>query len=87
MTFPVLVGLTIEHPNSSLLKKLYAARNYDRDRICALLDQMDVRTRLMHLALDHRDQALKVLGDNQGRTILKLWLDWLLRDGARLLEQ
>ena len=88
-TFPVLLGLAMDHPNAQLLGELCRAKEYDRTRICTLLDEMNVRTKLMHLALDHRDAAIEALGgsfDPEGAAILKLWLDWLLRDGARLLE-
>ena len=90
LTFPVLLGLTIDHPNAQTLERLYRAKEYDRPRICALLDEMNVRTRLMNLALDHRDKAIEILEHDsfnpEGGAILKLWLDWLMRDGTRLLE-
>ena len=88
-TFPVLLGLRMDHPNAQLLGKLYQAQTYDRLRICALLDEMDVRRQLMHTALDHRDAALEALRgapNPEGAAILQLWLDWLLRDGAHLLD-
>lgn len=90
MTFPVLLGLTLDHPNARLLAELRQAREGDRVRTCTLLDEMDVRTRLLDLALDHRDEALAALGDPlhpDGRTILALWLDWLLRDARSLHTQ
>jgi geranylgeranyl pyrophosphate synthase len=90
LTFPVLLGLTLDHPNAQSLGELCRAKEYDRARICTLLDEMNVRTQLMNAALDHRDAAIKALGGSfnpEGVAILKLWLDWLLRDGARLLSQ
>lgn len=89
LTFPLLLGLTLDHPNAQLLEKLCYEEEFDRIQICKLLDEMDVRTRLMNLALDHRDEAIESLSGSfnpEGSTILRIWLDWLLRDGARLLE-
>lgn len=88
-TFPVLLGLTIDHPSARDLAAAVKAEELDRARICALLDEMDVRTRLMSLALDHRDKAIEALGSPlkpEGGALLKRWLDWLLRGGKRLLE-
>ncbi|MEO1352867.1 MAG: polyprenyl synthetase family protein, partial [Cyanobacteria bacterium J06635_15] len=61
MTFPVLLGLSIDHPNAKEIENLYRIQAFDRAHMCALLDEMDVRTRLMNLALDHRDRAIKSL--------------------------
>lgn len=88
-TFPVLLGMTIDHPNAKRLDQLFDAEAYDRNQVCELLDEMGVRTRLVNAALDHRDAALKTLNEPhnpEGKRILKLWLDWYLRDGARLLQ-
>ena len=88
-TFPLLFGLIIDHPNTQLLEKLRYAKNYDRTQICTLLDEMNVRSRLLNLALGHRDQAIEALTGSlnpEGGIILRLWLDWLLRDCSRLLE-
>jgi geranylgeranyl diphosphate synthase type I len=88
LTFPVLYGLTIDHPALPMLQELSSADVYDTTRICSVLDQMNVRRRLMTHALDHRDAALAALDPPllpAGRAILQLWLDWLLRDAGRLL--
>ncbi|MEP0857170.1 polyprenyl synthetase family protein [Trichocoleus sp. DQ-U1] len=89
LSFPILLGLTINHSNAHLLEKLCHEKEFDRIQICKLLDEMKVRTRLMNLALDHRDKAIESLSGSlnpEGSQILKIWLDWLLRDGARLLK-
>ncbi|WP_392532147.1 polyprenyl synthetase family protein [Nostoc sp. C117] len=89
MNFPILFGLKLDHPASQLLKQQQTTQGYDRIQLCALLDEMHVRTRLINLALDHRDRAITLL-DNcvnpAGSKILRLWLDWLWRDGERLLK-
>jgi geranylgeranyl pyrophosphate synthase len=87
-TFPVLLGLTIDHPSARELKAALREEELDRARICSLLDEMSVRTRLMSLALDQRDHAMAALGSPlkpEGSALLKLWLDWLLRGGERLV--
>ncbi|MBN2147580.1 MAG: polyprenyl synthetase family protein [Anaerolineales bacterium] len=88
--FPILLGLSIDHPNAKLLGEIIHTQEYDRTRICELLDDMDVRARLIHTALDHRDAALTTLRGAphpEGADILNLWLNWLLRDAARLIEE
>ncbi|MBD2459255.1 polyprenyl synthetase family protein [Nostoc sp. FACHB-87] len=88
-TFPVLLGLTLEHPNAQKLASLFHKQEYNRIKICELLDEMEVRTRLMNIALDHRDQAIKSLAklpNPEGSNILQLWLDWYLRNGELLLQ-
>jgi geranylgeranyl diphosphate synthase type I len=88
LTFPVLYGLTLDHPAVSALATLCNAASYDELRICARLDEMEVRRHLMGHALDHRDEALAALGeplDPTGRMLLEHWLNWVYRDGARLL--
>lgn len=87
-TFPVLLGLKLDHPNSYLLAKLCQSPQPDQIQICSLLDAMNVRTQLLHLALDHRDKAIASLNGSlnlEGSELLKIWLDWYLRDGTRLL--
>ncbi len=88
-TFPVLLGLNLDHPNAKIIEELFQRKEYDRVRICNLLDDMNVRTRLIDLALDHRDEAIKSL-DNlpnpQGKIILNIWLDWYLGDAEGLLK-
>jgi geranylgeranyl pyrophosphate synthase len=88
-TFPVLVGLSLDHHPAALrLRQLYSADHFDAEQIRAVLDDMGVRRHLMSHALDHRDRALAALGppcQPEGRALLQLWLDWLYRDGQRLL--
>jgi geranylgeranyl pyrophosphate synthase len=94
LTFPILYGLTLDHPVRPLLVTLATAvlegkaEPADGARICALLDQMQVRQQLMRHVLDHRDAALAELAAPlapRGRAILQLWLDWLLRDAERMV--
>ncbi len=88
-TFPVLLGLTINHPNTKKLRDLFDRKEYDRIQICNLLDEMDIRARLMNIALNHRDKAIEIieqLPNPDGGKILNVWLDWFLRDGKQLLE-
>ncbi|MGB3650973.1 MAG: polyprenyl synthetase family protein [Rivularia sp. (in: cyanobacteria)] len=88
-TFPVLLGLNLDHPNAKIIQELFQRKEYDRVRICNLLDDMDVRTRLMNLALDHRDEAIQTLAslpNQEGQRILKTWLNWYLGDGESLLK-
>jgi geranylgeranyl diphosphate synthase type I len=88
LTFPVLYGLTLDHPAATTLATLCRDAPYDVPRMNALLDEMEVRRHLMSHALDHRDQALVALAAplaSSGRTLLEHWLNWLYRDGARLL--
>lgn len=87
-TFPVMFALTLDHPNARQLRQRIETQEYDRRQLCRLLDAMDVRSRLLEAALDHRDQALNILRASfppAGAEILGLYLDWLLGDGARLL--
>jgi geranylgeranyl pyrophosphate synthase len=87
-TFPILYALAQDHPLAQTLRQLCSAEAYDHRQICAALDAMDIRFQLMTLALNHRDAALTALGGPRhpgGRVILQFWLDWLFRDGARLL--
>jgi len=87
-TFPILLGLKINDPNSQLLAKLCNTQEYDRIQICSLLDAMNVRTHLLHLALDRRDRAIASLNgslSSQGSELLNILLNWHLRDGTRLL--
>jgi len=89
ITLPVLLGLSFEHPNSKLLQDMLNEESYKRLKICTLLDEMNIRRYLLDLALDHRDLAIKVLDtceNSEGSKILKVWLDWLWRDGERLLN-
>jgi geranylgeranyl pyrophosphate synthase len=88
-TFPLLFGMEMQHPIAQKLKEIYQGDN-TRIQICQLLDEMDVRHHLMHLALDHRDAALEKLNDvslnPEGRQILQIWLDWWLQGADRLLQ-
>lgn len=87
-TYPVLFGLTMSHPRRPALQQLSELKSFDRVQMCRVLDEMNVRPTLLNLALDHRDKAVQLLEaapDPEGSAILRLWLDWLLRDGARLL--
>lgn len=88
LTFPVLYGLMLDHGGVPLLASLCQETPYDVPLICALLDEMEVRPHLMAHALDHRDQALAMLGAPlipAGRDALQHWLNWTYRDGARLM--
>ncbi|MBP0010096.1 MULTISPECIES: polyprenyl synthetase family protein [unclassified Roseofilum] len=88
-TFPVLLGLSLDHPNAERLEKMFHQKQYHRKTICTLLDEMDIRTRLIHSALNHRDEALKSLENlpnSEGKAILQIWLDWYLGQGERLLQ-
>lgn len=89
-TFPLFYGLGKSHPSVVELKAYMDSAHRDRTEICALLDDLNIRQELMGLALDHRDMAYQALGEplcREGAAILKILLDWLLRDGARLFEQ
>ncbi len=88
-TFPVLLGLNLPHPNAKIIEQLFQRKEYERVKICNLLDDMNVRTRLMNLALDHRDEAIKSIANlpkPEGKMILNIWLDWYLGDAERLLK-
>lgn len=88
LTFPVLYGLTMQHPATPTLQRLCSERVYDTYKIRSVLDQMGVRRYLVSHALDHRDAALAALASPlqpEGRALLQLWLDWLLRDAERLM--
>jgi len=82
-TFPIHLALSLNHPNTKILNEMYTSQNLDYNQILTLLDAMDIKTRLMHEALDHRDQALMLL-DNmpnpEGKVILEHWLNWYLSD-------
>jgi geranylgeranyl pyrophosphate synthase len=59
--FPVLLGLQLDHPRARTLAQLLRDGPLDRRQLCALLDELQVRPRLMTMALDHRDRALAAL--------------------------
>jgi len=89
LTFAPLYGLTLDHPAAATLAMLCRTLPLDEMRIRALLDEMGVRRELMGHALDHRDQALAALAPPLlplGRELLEHWLNWVLRDGERLLD-
>ena len=88
-TFPVFYGLEKDHDRTKELKALLQESKSSREDVCFLLDQMNVRNELMGIALNHRDEALRLLGEPfapEGATILKTILDWFLRDAHKLLE-
>lgn len=88
-TYPVLLGMEHGCKTSETLSKLCAQKYRDDMAIRQLLDSHDVRGRLMMRALDHRDKALEALEvplKLEGHQLLKLWFDWLFRDGERLLH-
>jgi geranylgeranyl diphosphate synthase, type I len=87
-TFPILHGLAIDHPQVPQLRQHCSNPHPAPAPICTLLDQMEVRLRLMTQALDHRDSALSALSalpQSAGLDVLRVWLSWLLRDGDRLI--
>lgn len=87
-TFPLLYGLSQDSPESARLRALVERGQQNSAKARSLLDKMDVRRRLFSIALDHRDAALRCLErpiHKDGHDILKLWLDFLLRGGERLL--
>lgn len=82
-TFPIHLALSLDHPNAKILNNMYMQHNYDYDQIINLLDEMDIKTRLTHEALDHRDQALALLNhmpQSEGKAMIEHWLDWYLGD-------
>ncbi len=96
-SFPVLFGLSLPHKEAESLAVLHREKSRDRERICALLDAMDVRRKLLGIALDHRDRALCALApadsvtvgvlsplSPDGAELLRVWLDWLFQDVAGL---
>lgn len=88
LTFPVLYGLAMEHPQRRSLRVQLAGPRCEVSKVRALLDEMGVRRQLMDQALDHRDAALAALAaplHPTGQAVLQPWLDWLFRDGNRLL--
>ncbi len=88
LTFPVFYGFSLEVPQSQDLKRLCLDPRLNHTEILALLDEMQVRASLIQLALDYRDQALDSLGSPMhpiGQQMLETWLNWLWRDGKRLL--
>jgi geranylgeranyl diphosphate synthase type I len=87
-TFPIFYGLSLEDSHAAELRELCSASAYDEVRICALLDEMDVRGQLVTRALDHRDAALAALSSPLaagGLEVLQPWMDWKLGDVARLI--
>ena len=87
-TFPVLYGLSLNDPHVANLQLLCSSNERDSDQIRAILDKMDVRRKLMTLALNHRDHAISILesAPHPGcHEILRHLLDWQFRDGDRLL--
>lgn len=87
-TFPVLYGLSLKNPHTANLQLLASSKERDSEKICAVLDKMDVRSKLMTMALNHRDNALSILDSTphpKYREILQHLLDWQFRDGDRLL--
>jgi len=87
-TFPVFYGASLDHENAERLREIIFNKKVSRKEVCGLLDGMDIRMRLLSLALNHRDKAIELLGGKfnpEGQAILSIWLDWVLRDGERLL--
>lgn len=87
-TFPLLWGLNQPGPAAQHLAAIYQHPNKDRLQICALLDEMQARVHLLEFALNHRDQALahlKALPNPAGKQLVEIWLNWLLRDGQKLI--
>ncbi|ABW30954.1 polyprenyl synthetase family protein [Acaryochloris marina] len=88
-TYPVLLGIENGGSTGEAVSRLCNQKDRNDDAIRNLLDSLDVRGQLMMRALDHRDQALLVLGPplrSEGHQLIKLWFDWLFRDGERLLK-
>ncbi len=99
-SFPVLYGLTLSHPAAASLAQLHREKSGDREKICALLDAMAVRKKLLAVALDHRDRAVGALLPPKpdsvgilspllpvGEELLRLWLDWLFQDMSRFVDE
>ena len=87
-TFPILYGLQLTHPKAITLRTLIQNPTPNSYEIYTVLDEMNLRHESMHIALDHRDQALQLLKDNfpkEGANMLKIILDWLFRDAQLLL--
>lgn len=88
-TFPILLGMSIEHNNKNLLIEIVNSKDFDRHKICRILDEMNIRNILVKLALDHRDRGIESLNDvinHVGKEILENCLAWYLRDGIHLLD-
>ncbi|BDM83655.1 polyprenyl synthetase family protein [Acaryochloris marina] len=88
-TFPILFGMFIDHDKKSLLNEVINNKEYDRRKICKILDEMSIRNILVNLALDHRDrgiESLNHLSNDVGKEILQNCLAWYFRDGIRLLD-
>lgn len=89
-TYPLLWGLTQPEPAAQALATYYQSPNPDRLQLCALLDEMHIRGRLMNVVLHHRDQALALMAqlpEPAGKIILEHWLNWLLREGQNLMTR
>jgi geranylgeranyl pyrophosphate synthase len=88
-SFPVLYALESDEVNAQKLRKIYSSKNLNRKAVCSLLDEMNIRTQLIELAMDYRDEALKIIHkarNPEGEKILKIWFDWMLRDTTHLLR-
>ena len=88
VTFPILYGLQLTHPRAITLRTLIQNPTPNSDKIYTVLDEMNLRIESMHIELDHRDQALQLLKDNftkERAKMLKIILDWLLRDAHLLI--
>lgn len=89
LTFPALYGRALSGPEAAAVGELCDREPRDVEALRRLLDGLDVRARLVGVALDHRDRALALLGDApdpEGAAIVGLWLDCLLADAGRLLS-
>lgn len=88
-TYPLWLGLAHAGPLGARLRALVDAGIAARAaEIRATLESLDVRAAVLAAALAQRDRvcyALDAMPDPRGVAALRGFLDWSLRDGARLL--
>jgi geranylgeranyl pyrophosphate synthase len=92
-TLPVFFGLAqIDHPAQPELARILASSVpwAEERRVIEILDDMDIRRRVVRAAVKERDLARAAAAElpvADGAAILDVYLDWTFRDVAQMLTR